>query len=173
MHNDAAFLIVVLVFIATLALTRPFVLRALAQFAEYTGERGQARAARRTPVDEEAESLRLWSKRCRLGAALDRVERLLATDSWMSGTRQLGNRMAYDQLVAELSRIPDVFPNRPYAPLVEVWSETYPTKRRSSSASDRWDDKHQIQAWSATVPAGPPSRPGQVEVLDIGWRRRP
>ena len=52
------------------------------------------------------ESLRLWSQRCRLGAALDRIEHLLATDSWMSGTRQMGNRIAYDQLVAELQPDP-------------------------------------------------------------------
>jgi hypothetical protein len=168
--NVELWLILVLLFVVVPALSRPSVLRLLAQLAEATREWSDARAARRTPVDEEAERLRVWSQRCRLGAALDRIEHLLATDSWMSGTRQMGNRMAYDQLVAELGRLPDVFPPRQDSPFVDVWADPYPTRRRRS-APDRWDEKDRAPAWSAALPATNPSRPGQVEVLDIGWRR--
>jgi hypothetical protein len=125
-----------------------------------------------TPVDEEQENLRLWSKRCRLGAALDRIERLLATDAWMSGTRQMGNRLAYDQLVVELSRIPNVFPPRVDTPLVDIWADPQPSRRRRSSAPDPWDEKEHVPAWSALTVGAAPSKPGQVEVLDIGWGRR-
>jgi hypothetical protein len=170
--NVELWLIVVLLFGVVPALSRPSVLRALAHAAEHTRDWSDARAARRTPVDEEAESLRLWSQRCRLGAALDRIERLLATDSWMSATRQMGNRLAHDQLVLELSRIPDVFPSRAGTPLVDVWAEPTPSRRWRAPVPDRWDERIQVPAWSVAAPAGSPSKPGQVEVLDLGWRPR-
>jgi hypothetical protein len=51
--------------------------------------------------------VRLLHRRQKLGADLRRVEHLVATD--MSATRQLGNRLAYEQLLDELRRTPDVF----------------------------------------------------------------
>jgi hypothetical protein len=168
--NVGVWLAVVLVFVVVPALSRPGILRAIARLAEYSRDWSDARTARMTPVDEEQESLRLWSRRCRLGAALDRIEHLLATDEWMSATRQMGNRLAYNQLVVELSRMPDAFPPRPSTSHLDVWADPYPSRRRRSSGPDRWDDKQSAPAWSAAVPAANPSRPGQVEVLDIGWR---
>ena len=66
-------------------------------------------AARLTQVEEPApEVLELWNvvRRQRLEGDLDRISRLVATDTWMSATRQLGNRLAYAQLVDELAQIP-------------------------------------------------------------------
>ena len=66
-------------------------------------------AARLTRVEEpDPEILELWNavRRQRLEGDLDRISRLVATDTWMSATRQLGNRLAYAQLVAELAQIP-------------------------------------------------------------------
>jgi hypothetical protein len=163
-------LFVVLLFVCLPALTRPTVLRAMAHLFEYANERGKARATRRTPVDQDQENLRLWSQRCRLCDALDRIERLLATDSWMSATRQMGNRLAYDQLVGELSRIPDVFPPRPNTPFSDLWAEPYPAGRRRARGNDDWGDTHRASPRSAAAPIGQPSKPGQVEILDIGWR---
>ena len=42
-----------------------------------------------------------------LYADLDRLRHLVATDTYMSATRQLGNRLAYEQLRQELARQPE------------------------------------------------------------------
>lgn len=43
----------------------------------------------------------------KLYADLDRLRHLVATDTYMSATRQLGNRLALEQLRQELARQPD------------------------------------------------------------------
>jgi hypothetical protein len=75
-----------------------------------------------------------------LRADLDRLERLLKTDAGMSATRQLGNRLAYDQLCQEWAKRPTHASAIPeFAPPPSA--VTYEPQRGSS-----------------------------VEVLDIGWR---
>jgi hypothetical protein len=65
--------------------------------------------------------VRLLHRRQKLGADLRRVEHLVATD--MSATRQLGNRLAYEQLLDELRRTPDVFPSSFQFQNFESWDE--------------------------------------------------
>ncbi|MBM7797084.1 hypothetical protein JOE57_000005 [Microlunatus panaciterrae] len=163
---------VVLMFVLLPCLVRPLMLRSLRRLAERTEEWMAARAARIVPVDPEQEKLWLWSKRCRLSAALSRIERLLATDEHMSATRQLGNRLAHDQLVDELRRVPDVFPSGAYAPTIDVWQEPVFARRWQPSVRERRDPDDRFPAWSVTVPVGYASKPGEVEVLDIVWSRR-
>ena len=50
---------------------------------------------------------RALTRRERLLADLERVRRLLATDIGMSAVRQLGNRLAHDQLLRELREMPE------------------------------------------------------------------
>lgn len=52
-------------------------------------------------------------RRRRLWADLRRLDRLIATDEWMSATRQLGNRMARAQVLDEIRRLPAVDPDLP------------------------------------------------------------
>jgi len=177
--NVGSWLIVVLAFVVLPFLTRPTAIRLLRELAERTDEWAQARAVRKARVDPEQEKLWLWSKRRRLCAALDRIEHLLATDSWMSATRQLGNRLAYDELVEELRRTPDVFPASLDAPIVDLWAEPLPVRsrrrspaRRPQDSRDRWDVRDFEAGWSAPAALGSVSRAATVEVLEIGWRRR-
>ena len=62
--------------------------------------------SRLNPVEEpDAATLELWDalRRQRLQRDLERVRRLIADDSWMSATRQVGNRLAHEQLLAEIA----------------------------------------------------------------------
>ena len=52
------------------------------------------------------------ARRRQLTEDLRRIEQLLLHDETMSATRQLGNRLARDQLLVSLARIPDVLPGR-------------------------------------------------------------
>ena len=66
-------------------------------------------SARLTRVKEpDPEAVELWNcvRRQRLQADLARIHRLIADDAWMSATRQLGNRLAYAQLIDELQQLP-------------------------------------------------------------------
>lgn len=114
----------------------------------------------------ELEQAELWlmARRKQLSDDLRRIERLLVTDTAMSATRQLGNRLAHQQLRASLARIPDVVPGRDrYAWPVEgrPYAEPAPAFQRSAGFVE-----------PASLRSGP-NRPGGavVEVLDIGgWR---
>ncbi len=74
------------------------------------GDWATDRMNRPEEVDPEAEEMALYLRRQRLVTQLDRVRRLLPVDEHMSATRQLGNRLAYDSLVADLARLPEVYP---------------------------------------------------------------
>jgi hypothetical protein len=65
----------------------------------------------------------------RLRADLDRLERLLRTDAGMSATRQLGNRLAYDQLRQEWAERPALVVPEFESPTSTV---TYQPQRGSS-----------------------------------------
>lgn len=99
----------------------------------------------------EREHAELWlmARRRRLMTDLRRIESLLLHDETMSATRQLGNRLARDQLIASLARIPELLPAR-----------------------DRYfgyDAANPIVCDGA-IPAPLTDRQSSVEVLDvIGW----
>jgi hypothetical protein len=104
--------------------------------------------------DQEAEELRGVLRRQQLCADLRRIEHLIATDSWMSATRQLGNRLAYEQLLDDLRHTPDILPAIPGMREINNWTA-------SSSA---------VQPAIPVTGYGPRSAP-KVEILEIGWRR--
>jgi hypothetical protein len=112
------------------------------------------RLSRPSDLDQEAEELRGVLRRQQLCADLRRVEHLIATDTWMSATRQLGNRIAYEQLLDDLKHTPDVLPAIPGMSEINNWT---------ASAS-------------TVTPAIPvagygPRSASKVEILEIGWRR--
>ena len=99
----------------------------------------------------ELEHAELWlmARRKQLTEDLRRIEQLLLHDATMSATRQLGNRLARDQLVVSLARIPDVLPGRDrYLAPVE-----------------------RLLAYEMAAPSPALARHATVEVLDVsGWR---
>ena len=118
----------------------------IAQGSELAGRYGRPE---HTP-EWELEHAELWlmARRKQLSEDLARIERLLLHDASMSATRQLGNRLARDQLLVSLARIPDVLPGRDrsfvYEPLPYETSAASPALGR---------------------------RAASVEVLDVGgWR---
>ncbi|GAA3639186.1 hypothetical protein [Microlunatus ginsengisoli] len=172
-----SWLIVAFAFLVLPLATRPAVQRVAVALAERTDEWSKARAAVKDRMDPEQEKLWLWTKRRRLCAAIDRIEQLIATDDWMSATRQLGNRLAYEQLLDELRHTPDVFPAGLDSPAVDYWaqplSERARTRRIRTVRDDGWDESTFTTGWSAATPAGFSAQPGEVEFLDIGRRREP
>ena len=103
--------------------------------------------------DQEAEELRCVLRRPQICAELRRIEHLIATDTCMSATRQLGNRLAYEQLLDDLRHTPDILPAIPGMREINNWT-----------------------ASSAVQPAIPMTGYGhrgapKVEILEIGWRR--
>jgi len=112
------------------------------------------RFSRPDDVDQEADELWRAARRQQLCADLRRVEHLIATDTWMSATRQLGNRLAYEQLLDDLKHTPDVLPQIPGMSEINSWTP----------------------ATATTEPATPNTGYGsrnapKIEILEIGWRR--
>jgi hypothetical protein len=177
MVDTASWTIVALTFILLPVLAVPAVSRALREQAEHANEWAKAREARKSVPDPEQEKLWAWTKRRQVCAALDRIERLIATDSWMSATRQLGNRLAYQQLLAELRRTPDVFPAGLDLTATPAWTPARTSRRWSEPPADVWDDRDFAVGWSVSAPVAAAftsstTQPGSVEVIEIGWRRR-
>ena len=139
-----------------LLLSRPLPQRLLLRLARRSHDWATARYERSDERDPDETELWLAEKRRRLCADLRRVEHLLATDTWMSATRQLGNRLAYRQLVDDLRHTPEVFPAAP-DPLPSFGSRDISTEPLGSAGY---------------MSAGFAPRSPQVEVLEIGWRRR-
>lgn len=108
-----------LIVVARLLVSR-LALRVLAPRLRRLGEWAVDRMERPEEVDPEAEEMALFLRRQRLAAHLDRVRRLLPVDEHMSATRQLGNRMAYDSLVADLARLPEIYPVPPVTPTTSL-----------------------------------------------------
>ena len=137
-------------------LSRPGIQHVLMPLAQRIGLWATARQERMEEWDTDEAELWLVEKRRRLSADLCRIERLLATDSSMSATRQLGNRLAYRQLVDDLRHMPEVVPSA-LAPF---------------QAFNSWDDSADLSESARYITTGYASRPPQIEVLEIGWGRR-
>lgn len=113
--------IIAILFVIALMLTydrpRAWLFRRAALFAARYGRPEHT-------ADWELEHAELWlmARRKQLTEDLRRIERLLLHDASMSATRQLGNRLARDQLIVSLARIPDLVPGRDrsyaYEPMV-------------------------------------------------------
>ncbi|MDN5763818.1 MAG: hypothetical protein L0H41_16060 [Microlunatus sp.] len=114
-----------------------------------------ARPAHSSEWEIEQAELWLMARRRQLRQDLVRVERLMLTDHGMSATRQLGNRLARDQLLADLRRIPDLLPGHDRFAVVDPSPFTRP------QASDRIGPRPAMASTST------------VEVLEVGgWSRR-
>lgn len=126
-----------------------------------------------SPVwEQEHAELWLMARRKQLSEDLQRIEQLLRHDERMSATRQLGNRLAREQLRASLARIPDLLPGRDrfvaYQPAeVPRFAYAGPSGARPGDVAAPSPVVHGgrgTTAWSTT------SAP-TVEVLDVsGWR---
>ena len=109
--------------------------------------------ARQRPVsalDQEVDELSAVLRRQQLIADVERLRRIVATDESMSATRQLGNRLAYQWLLRELERTPDVLLGMSDDDTADRWSPFVTTIPQSGYAAHR-------------APT--------AEVLEIGWRR--
>ena len=141
-------------FIVLALLSRPVSWRVLARFATWVDGRVAVSHSGMDDPDRDEDALLMY-RRDRLCADLRRIEHLLATDAWMSATRQLGNRLAYDQLVDELRRIPDM-PSSFERQTLDWWNE--------SKSQPLWGGPLTTNGYSEKPPA--------VEILEIGWRRQ-
>jgi hypothetical protein len=139
--------------VVLLLLRLPASRRALARFARHFGEWAATHWTRVEEADPEEDALWQMERRRRLCADLRRVEHLLATDTWMSATRQRGNRIAYYRLVDDLRHMPVVLP---------TITQTFGS----------WDEST-FESPSRWLPsAGYSPQPPTVEILEIGWGRR-
>lgn len=117
----------------------------------------------------EREHAELWlmARRRQLMTDLRRIESLLVHDEWMSATRQLGNRLARDQLIASLARIPELVPARDryfgYDVVTPVTWDVAPAAPRTVPAP-------LTVSAPLAVPTPMADRRPSVEVLDVvGW----
>jgi hypothetical protein len=97
-----------------------------------------------------------WSalmRRERLLADVQRLQRIVATDMTMSAVRQIGNRIAYNQLLLELRDTPDL-----------------PVQGPAVVAFDRWDTAQEPVTSRRAISGGDWRPLGKVETLEIGWR---
>jgi len=108
--------------------------------------------------DQLAADLAAVLRRERLIRDADRVRRLLATDEWMSATRQIGNRMAYEQLLHELASVPQIVQPAPRAGAGTSWALNGLQGPGSTTPS-------------STGSSGYAPQQTRVETLDLGWRQ--
>jgi hypothetical protein len=148
--------LVVLGLLVVLLLFRiPATRRLLFRLARQASDWVRAHCTGTEERDQDEDQLWLMERRRRLCADLRRVEHLLATDTWMSATRQRGNRIAYDRLVDDLRHTPEVFPTI-FQPQI----------------FDPFDGSATEPRWRLLANDGPSGQRRTVEVLEIGWRRR-
>jgi hypothetical protein len=131
-------------------LARPFIRRQLSRLGGVVFDRLSQ------PAEPDREAEELWSvlRRERLCADLRRVEHLIATDTWMSATRQLGNRLAYAQLLDDLKHTPEVLPALSGFGEVDSWTAFPPAVEQAFPSA-------------GYAPRNAP----KIEILEIGWRR--
>ena len=100
-------------------------------------------------VDAELDELSAVLRRQQLTTAVERLRRILATDEYMSATRQIANRIAYRGLMHDLEHTPDVLPDM-HDDTTDRWAATV-----LAIQSNSYDSR----------------RTPTVETLEIGWRR--
>jgi hypothetical protein len=146
-------------FLFLLATRWPVTRRILVAWLERLWARVEERMSVDAEVDELAEEMYWVLRRQRLSSDIERLRRLIATDSAMSATRQLGNRLAYEWLLRELRDIRHSWPSTPSS-----------ATSTGSTRLDSWN----VDAYS-TPPMAPVSRDWRhsptVETIEIGWRR--
>jgi hypothetical protein len=149
---DGAFIVLaVFFFLLLLAGTMPR--RVVVRLGQRASDWATTHWRKAEDSDREESELWLMERRRRLCDDLRRVERLVATDSWMSATRQRANRIAYHQLVDDLRHIPDVSPT-----IFQTFGS--------------WDESRSDARSPWLINKGASQQPPTVEVLEIGWRRR-
>ena len=146
--NSISFLAFAALFAGLLFAKIPPVERRLVAAAGRWGERIGEGLRREPEQDPLVLQMLEAQRRERLHEDLRRLQRLVATDQGMSGTRQLGNRLAYAWVIREQSRLADV----------PMW----------------FDDEDAMERWTSPVaqtrraPARSVAKAG-VETIDIGW----
>jgi hypothetical protein len=156
MHGlDNSLVVVLGLFVVLFLLAQPVTVRVLVRPARRVGEWVMTHWKRTEKLDSEEVELWLVERRRKLWADLRRVEHLVATDTWMSATRQRGNRIAYNRLVDDLRHIPEVLPTIYQAETFDPWDES-PIDPRSIAMANN----------------GPRRQQPTVEFLELGWRRR-
>ena len=151
MPEVSEWLAIVALFVLLPVLTWPEAVRALGRIGTRVNDWATARAAATEVRDKDEEELWLWHRRRQLCADLARIEHLIATDTWMSATRQRGNRLAYAQLLDDLRRTPDVLEPHSFNP---------------------WDAATGDSRSIRLAGTGYTQQPSTVEVIEIGWQRR-
>jgi len=156
MDEEKFWLIGIGVFFVLVVLLRFAIVRGiLGRWLKPVGERLAEWVNPPPPFDPVADDLAKALRRERLQADVRRLQHLLATDEWMSATRQMGNRLAYDWLVRELERS-----TRSISPLF-VGDDTY----------GNWDLPEVGEPISPRARSQPGRHAPQVEILEIGgWR---
>jgi hypothetical protein len=140
-------------FFAPLLVRAPFVRRLLGDSLSRLSEPEVDPIAGADEFDHFPDRWSALMRRERLLADVRRLQRIVATDMTMSAVRQIGNRIAYNQLLIELRDTPDL-----------------PVQVPAVAAFDRWDTVPQPVATRRAAP-GADWRPlGKVETLEIGWR---
>ena len=155
MPNIDGLLVILGVFAALLLIRIPVTRRVLVWLGRQVGDWAMTYAKRTDEWDQDQHDLWLMERRRKLCADLRRVEHLLATDTWMSATRQRGNRIAYNRLVDDLRHTPDVFPTI-FQPQI----------------FDPFDESAIEPRWRLLTNDGSSGQRRTVEVLEIGWGRR-
>jgi hypothetical protein len=152
-HLDGSFVVLAFLFVLLLLLTEPKPRRVVLRLVRPASNWAATHWKKAEDSDREENELWLIERRQKLCDDLRRVERLVATDSWMSATRQRANRIAYNQLVYDLRHTPEVSPT------------TFQT-------FSPWDESAIDPRWTRLINNGASQKPPTVEVLEIGWGRR-
>ena len=123
------------------------------------GVRALERLTAEPEPDQDALDLYEALRRERLLRDVARLRRVLAHDEHMSAVRQIGNRMAYDRLLHDLSEVRDVAPALALVPQPSSgWSSTGTTGALAGAAP-------------ASASASTSQYRPKVETIELGWRR--
>jgi hypothetical protein len=152
---DGPIVVVLGVLVALILIRIPVTRRLLVRLARRVGDWAMTYAKRTDEWDQDEHDLWMMERRRKLCADLRRVEHLLATDTWMSATRQRGNRIAYNRLVDDLRHTPDIYPTI-FEPQI----------------LDHFDKSATEPRWRLLANDGGSGQRRTVEVLEIGWGRR-
>ena len=109
-----------------------------------------ARQAAASDVDQDYDELSVILRRQQLGAHLERLRRIVATDESMSATRQIANRLAYRWLQHEFETTPGILPWMPDDDIARGWSPV-----ATAIGLSTYNSAHR-----------------EPEVLEIGYRTR-